>query len=51
MYDASRRDAPELAQTMLTLAASTAGPALLSLGAGEVRNINPFGRERSPGLK
>jgi phthiodiolone/phenolphthiodiolone dimycocerosates ketoreductase len=49
--DASRRDAPELAQTMLTLAASTAGPSLLSLGAGEVRNINPFGRRRSLGLK
>jgi phthiodiolone/phenolphthiodiolone dimycocerosates ketoreductase len=45
------RDAPELAQTTLTLAASTAGPSLLSLGAGEVRNINPFGRRRSLGLK
>jgi phthiodiolone/phenolphthiodiolone dimycocerosates ketoreductase len=49
--DALRRDAPELAQTMLTSAASTTGPALLSLGAGEVRNISPFGRKRSLGLK
>ena len=40
-----------ITQTMLTLAASTAGPALLSLGAGEVHNINLFGRKRSLGLK
>jgi phthiodiolone/phenolphthiodiolone dimycocerosates ketoreductase len=49
--DASRRDAPELAQMMLTLAAATNGPGLLSLGAGEYRHINPFGRKRSLGLK
>jgi len=49
--DATRRDAPELAQTMLTLASATEGPALLSLGAGEVRHIAPFGRKRSQGLK
>lgn len=49
--DALRRDAPELAQTMLTLASSTSGSALLSLGAGEMRNIGPFGRKRSLGLK
>lgn len=49
--DATRRDAPELAQTMLTLAAATEGPALLSLGAGEMRHIGPFGRKRSHGLK
>ena len=36
---------------MLTLASSTAGSALLSLGAGEMRNIGPFGRKRSLGLK
>ncbi|CPS43747.1 LLM class flavin-dependent oxidoreductase [Mycobacteroides abscessus] len=49
--DATRRDAPELAQTMLTLASATEGQALLSLGAGEVRHIGPFGRKRSQGLK
>jgi phthiodiolone/phenolphthiodiolone dimycocerosates ketoreductase len=49
--DATRRDAPELAQSMLTLASATEGHALLSLGAGEVRHINPFGRKRSMGLK
>ena len=40
-----------LAQTMLTRASATEGPALLSLGAGEVRHIAPFGRKRSQGLK
>lgn len=49
--DATRRDPPELAQMMLTLASATEGQALLSLGAGEVRHINPFGRKRSQGLK
>jgi phthiodiolone/phenolphthiodiolone dimycocerosates ketoreductase len=49
--DAVRREPPELAQTMLTLAAASEGPMLLSLGGGEVRHINPFGRKRSAGLK
>ncbi len=49
--DAIRRDPPELMQAMLTLAAATAGGARLLLGAGETRNITPFGRKRSVGLK
>ncbi|MBN9735601.1 MULTISPECIES: LLM class flavin-dependent oxidoreductase [unclassified Pseudonocardia] len=49
--DATRREPPELAQTMLTLAMATRGRASLCLGAGEVRHISPFGRKRSQGLK
>jgi len=49
--DAIRRDPPELAQTMSTLATATGGKATLSLGAGEVRHVTPFGRKRSIGLK
>lgn len=49
--DASRRDPPELAQMMLTLALATEGRASLCLGAGEVRHIAPFGRNRALGLK
>lgn len=49
--DALRRDPPELAQMLLTLALATEGQATLNLGAGEVRHIAPFGRKRSIGLK
>jgi phthiodiolone/phenolphthiodiolone dimycocerosates ketoreductase len=49
--DATRREPPELAQTLLTLAQATTGKGTLCLGGGEVRNINPFGRKRSLGLK
>ena len=49
--DASRRDPPELAQMMLTLALATEGRGSLCLGAGEVRHIAPFGRNRALGLK
>jgi phthiodiolone/phenolphthiodiolone dimycocerosates ketoreductase len=49
--DASRRDPPELAQALLTLAMATEGQATLCLGAGEVRHIAPFGRNRALGLK
>ena len=49
--DATRREPPELAQTMLTLAMATQGQASLCLGAGEVRHISPFGRKRTIGLK
>ncbi|HEX3612707.1 MAG TPA: LLM class flavin-dependent oxidoreductase [Sporichthyaceae bacterium] len=49
--DAIRREPPELAQTMSTLATATSGKATLSLGAGEVRHVTPFGRKRSVGLK
>jgi phthiodiolone/phenolphthiodiolone dimycocerosates ketoreductase len=36
---------------MSTLAMATPGKATLSLGAGEVRHVTPFGRKRSVGLK
>ncbi|HKY90563.1 MAG TPA: LLM class flavin-dependent oxidoreductase [Nevskiaceae bacterium] len=49
--DALRRDPPEMAQTLLTLALATEGRATLCLGAGEVRHIGPFGRNRAIGLK
>ena len=49
--DALRRDPPELAQMLLTLAQATEGQATLNLGAGEVRHIAPFGRKRAIGLK
>lgn len=49
--DASRRDPPEYAQTMLTLALASQGKCSLCLGAGEVRHIAPFGRNRALGLK
>lgn len=48
--DAVRRDPPELMQAMLTLACATEGDARLLLGAGETRNITPFGRTRKVGL-
>lgn len=49
--DALRRDPPELAQMMLTLALATEGRGTLCLGAGEERHIGPFGRNRKIGLK
>lgn len=49
--DALRRDPPEYAQMMLTLAMATEGKATLCLGAGEERHIGPFGRDRKIGLK
>jgi len=49
--DAIRRDPPELMQAMLTLASAGEGSPRLLLGAGETRNITPFGRKRSVGLK
>lgn len=48
--DALRREPAEMAQTLLTLAMATEGQATLSLGAGEVRHVAPFGRKRSIGL-
>ena len=36
---------------MSTLATASGGKATLSLGAGEVRHVTPFGRKRSIGLK
>jgi phthiodiolone/phenolphthiodiolone dimycocerosates ketoreductase len=49
--DAMRRDPPEYAQMLLTLALATKGKATLCLGAGEERHIGPFGRDRKLGLK
>ncbi len=49
--DSLRRDPPEYAQMMLTLAMATEGKATLCLGAGEARHIVPFGRDRKLGLK
>jgi phthiodiolone/phenolphthiodiolone dimycocerosates ketoreductase len=50
--DALRRQAPELAQTVLTLAGATGtGQSTLCLGAGEERHVSAFGRKRSLGLR
>ena len=49
--DAIRRGPAELMQTMLTLAKTTEGRgAALLLGAGEIKNIQPFGWKRTEGL-
>lgn len=48
--DAIRRGPAELWVTMLTLAAATEGRALLLLGAGELKQVKPFGYKRSEGL-
>lgn len=49
-HDAIRRGPAELTQTMLTLAGMTEAPAILLLGAGEVKQARPFGYRRSEGL-
>src|SRR5262245_4567233 len=49
--DMLRRNPSELAQMLLTLAASTEGQGCFYLGAGEAKNIIPFGQKRSRGLK
>lgn len=49
--DAIRRGPAELVQTMLTLAHGVEGQgALLMLGAGEVKQLEPFGYRRAEGL-
>lgn len=48
--DAIRRGPAELLQTMLSLADLTEGRALCCLAAGEVKQISPFGYNRSEGL-
>lgn len=48
--DAIRRGPAELLQSMLTLAGATEGKATLMLGAGELKQVKPFGYKRSEGL-
>src|SRR5271167_3471517 len=49
--DMLRRNPSELAQMLLTLATSTTGRGSFYLGAGEAKNIIPFGIKRSIGVK
>lgn len=42
---------PWITQTMLTLAHAVEGRAKLLLGAGEIKNVKPFGYNRARGLK
>ena len=49
--DMLRRNPSELAQMLLTLATTTTGPGSFYLGAGEAKNIIPFGIKRSMGVK
>lgn len=50
--DAIRRGPAELMQTMLTISNLAEGPApILQLGAGELKQMKPFGWKRSQGLK
>ena len=49
-HDAIRKGAAELTQSMLTLAGITERPAVLLLGAGEVKQSRPFGYRRVEGL-
>jgi phthiodiolone/phenolphthiodiolone dimycocerosates ketoreductase len=48
--DAIRRGPAELLQSMLTLAGATEGQTTLMLGAGELKQVKPFGYKRSTGL-
>ena len=48
--DAVRRSPAELAQSMLTLSGMTTGSVTLQLGAGEIKQLKPFGYRRSQGL-
>jgi len=48
--DAIRRGPAELTQTMLTLANMTEGRATVMIGAGEAKQVTPFGWKRSEGL-
>lgn len=49
--DAIRRGPTEVLQALLTLENLADRPPVLQLGAGEVRNIKPYGYRRSEGLK
>jgi phthiodiolone/phenolphthiodiolone dimycocerosates ketoreductase len=48
--DGGRRGPSELMQTMLTLADMTGGKAMFQLGAGELKQMKPYGWKRSEGL-
>jgi len=48
--DAIRRGPAELTQTMMTLANMTEGRAKVMIGAGEAKQITPYGWKRSEGL-
>ena len=49
--DILRRNPSELAQMLLTLACTTSGQGSFYLGAGEAKNIVPFGFNRALGVK
>jgi phthiodiolone/phenolphthiodiolone dimycocerosates ketoreductase len=49
--DAIRRGPAELTQTMMTLANLTDGHAKIMIGAGEAKQVTPFGWRRSEGLE
>ena len=49
--DAIRRGPAEMMQSLLTLGQIAARPMVLQLGAGEVRNVKPYGWKRAQGLK
>jgi phthiodiolone/phenolphthiodiolone dimycocerosates ketoreductase len=49
--DAIRRGPTEVLQALLTLENIATRPPVLQLGAGELRNIKPYGYKRSEGLK
>jgi phthiodiolone/phenolphthiodiolone dimycocerosates ketoreductase len=48
--DAIRRGPAELTQTMMTLANMTGGRARVMIGAGEAKQVTPYGWKRSQGL-
>ena len=48
--DAIRRGPAELTQTMMTLANMTGGKAKVMIGAGEAKQVTPYGWKRSEGL-
>jgi len=49
--DAIRRGPTEVLQALLTLQNLAEKPVILQLGAGEIRNLRPYGYKRSQGLK
>jgi phthiodiolone/phenolphthiodiolone dimycocerosates ketoreductase len=49
--DAVRRGPSEVMQALLTLENIAVRPPVLQLGAGEIRNLKPYGYKRSEGLK
>jgi len=48
--DTIRRGPAELMQTMLTLSAAVDGHAIFAFGAGEAKQVQPYGWKRSEGL-